>query len=42
MEQNIGPHRPPPPIPIPIPDVSERLLPGGKEIKKKHMFDDFL
>ena len=32
----------PPPIPIPIPGVSKRLLPGGKQFRKKHMFDDFL
>ena len=25
---------------IPIPGVSKSLLPGGKKIRKKHMFDD--
>ena len=30
------------PPPIPIPSVSKSLLPGDKQIKKKHMFDDLL
>ena len=29
------------PSPIPIRGVSTSLLPGGKQIKKKYIFDDF-
>ena len=29
------------PPPIPIPGVNKSLLPVGKTIRKKHMFDDF-
>ena len=30
----------PPPPPLPIPGVSKGLLPVGKQIRKKHIFDD--
>ena len=28
------------PNPLPIPGVSKSLLPGGRRIRKKHIFDD--
>ena len=34
---NNGPYYPP----IPIPGVSKSFLPGGKQIKKEHILDDF-
>ena len=30
-----------PPIPIPIPGVSKSLLPGGRNVRKKHLFGGF-
>ena len=41
-EANIDPYFPPPPPPIPILGVSISLMPGAKQTKKKHMFDDFM
>ena len=37
---NVGPYCPHPPIPIP--GVSKSLLPGVKQIRKTHTFDDVL